>query len=433
MKSWLPIAACVLAALLALFGRDAPVSAEAPESGHAPMPGDAEVPLAWMPPGTAVSPVPSDAIFPPQTIALRFNHKLHVKKLALSCKVCHAAAFTSVEASDRLLPRPAETCDNCHDVDHADPSRVRAGPASDAPGRCSFCHVGAAAGEGGQVAPVVLPVPSLRFSHASHLARNIQCGQCHGQVAELELATRDQLPRMPGCLTCHDLPGAARGDAKGACVTCHLAQPDGRIQTAYSTGDLLPPRWLHDSGHDADWIEHHKSVAADDSTFCASCHTSKDCTDCHDGNVRPRKVHPNDWLSMHPQAARTDNPRCSSCHNEQTFCADCHRRTGVARDAPSGDRPAGRRFHPPPSEWTTAPRGPNHHAWEAMRNLNACVSCHSERDCVTCHATKGIAGGQGVDPHPAGFLDKCGLAFRRNPRPCYVCHQSTDPMLRTCR
>jgi hypothetical protein len=205
------------------------------------------------------------------------------------------------------------------------------------------------------------------------------------------------------------------------------------VQTAYGSQFLIPPRWLHAAAHDADWIERHKTVAADDSAFCGSCHTSKECADCHDGNVRPRKVHPNDWLSMHPQAARTDNPHCTSCHNEQTFCADCHRRVGVARDSPSGNRPPGRRFHPPPIEWTTAPRGPNHHSWEAERNLNACVSCHTERDCATCHATKGVAGGGGVDPHPAGFSSRCGAALRQNPRPCYVCHQSSDSDLRSCR
>lgn len=424
---WIAVFFCVIAAL---FGARA--SADAPaKGGLAPMPGDAEVPLAWMPPGSKSSPVPSDEIFPPQTITIRFNHKKHVKDLKLTCKVCHEAAWSSDAASDRLLPKPAETCDNCHDVDHADLGRVRAG--KEPGGQCGFCHLGAGAGSGGLVARFVLPAPNLRFSHTKHLGRNIGCGQCHGQIAELELATRDQLPRMAGCLVCHAMSGAARGDAKGTCTTCHLAQPDGRLQTAFSTGPLLPPRWMRGAAHDADWIERHKAAAGEDSSFCGACHKAHDCTDCHDGRVRPRKVHPNDWLSMHPQAARQDNPRCSSCHQEQTFCADCHRRTGVARDAPSGNRLAGRRFHPLPEQWTTAPRGPLHHAWEAMRNLNACVSCHSERDCATCHATKGIAGGAGVNPHPVGFRDKCGLALRRNPRPCLVCHQMGDRFLGPCR
>jgi hypothetical protein len=434
---WIALVAAVVGAVVLVLHRDAAADAPAPPptwtSGRSPMPGDAEVPLAWMPPGTAATPVPSEAIFPPQSIPLRFNHKKHVKGLGLSCKVCHEAAYTAVAPAERLLPRPADTCDNCHEVEHKSLGQVRRTSTGGPSGECAFCHVGAAPGEGGRVAAVVLLPANLHFPHAKHLARNIQCGQCHGQVGELELATRDQLPRMAGCFKCHDMSGAAQGGAKGACTTCHLAQPDGRVQTTLASATLQPPAWLHGAAHDADWIERHKTVAADDSSFCSSCHTSSECMDCHDGKVRPRKVHPNDWLSMHPQAARTDNPRCSSCHAEQTFCADCHRRVGVARDSPSGNRPAGRRFHPPPAEWTTAPRGPNHHAWEAMRNLNACVSCHSERDCTTCHATKGVSGGQGVDPHPVGFTDKCGVALRRNPRPCYVCHTPNDTVLRTCR
>jgi hypothetical protein len=421
--AFLAVIACLLAAIGAL--------ADPPKGGLSQMPGDAEVPLAWMPPGTRHSPVPSDEIFPPQTITIRFNHRLHTKQLKLTCKVCHEAAFTSDAASDRLLPKPADTCDSCHDTDHADLSAVKG--SADPLAQCAFCHLGASAGGGGLVSRFVMPPPNLRFSHKKHAARNIGCGQCHGQVGELELATRDQLPRMAGCFNCHAMAGPARGDAKGTCPTCHLTEADGRLQTTFSTGALLPPPWLRGAEHTADWIERHKQVAGDDSAFCGSCHTSKDCADCHDGRVRPRHVHPNDWLSMHAQAARQDNPRCSSCHQEQTFCGDCHRRTGVARDAPSGNRLAGRRFHPPSAEWTSAPRGPMHHAWEAMRNLNACVSCHSERDCATCHATKGVAGGGGVDPHPVGFRDKCGLALRRNPRPCLVCHQSGDRSLGMCR
>jgi hypothetical protein len=406
-------------------------TAEELAGGRHMLPKDAEVPVEWMPPGTAASPLPSEEIFPPQSLTIRFNHKLHVKDQQQSCKTCHAGAYKSNAASERLLPKPSDTCDSCHDVDHSDLSNVKAG--TDSNGQCNFCHLGEGAGKGNKVAPLVIPTPQLHFPHGKHLARNIQCGNCHGKIDELELATRDNLPRMAGCFDCHNKSGAAQGEAKGACEVCHVTQPNGRLTTAFPTGDLLPPRWLYNAGHTADWIERHKTVAASNSQFCSSCHSQNYCTDCHDGRVRNRKVHPNDWLSMHPQAARQDNPRCVSCHQQQTFCGDCHRRVGVARDVASGNRMAGRRFHPPPAEWTTAPRGPRHHAWEAQRNLNACVSCHTERDCATCHATKGISGGQGVNPHPVGFESKCSTALKRNPRPCLVCHQSGDSSLGKCR
>jgi hypothetical protein len=427
--------ACALGLGLAAEAQQA--SAEPPSGepvslrgGLHPMEGNAEVPLEWMPPGSARSPVPSDEIFPQQSLPLRFNHKKHVKELNLTCKVCHSAAYGSDAVTDRLLPTPETTCDGCHDVDHGDRQNVKAG--TETHGQCSFCHLGDDAGVGGRVAPVVIPHANLRFTHKKHLARNIECAQCHGQVGELELATRDQLPRMAGCFGCHDMSGAAQGEARSNCDNCHLTERPGTLLTTFSSGPLRPPYWLHNAAHTPDWIDRHKTVAGDDSAFCGSCHSASYCTDCHDGKVRPRNVHPNDWISMHPQAARQDNPRCTSCHAEQTFCADCHRRVGVARDVAGGNRLAGRRFHPPPSEWTTGPRSPMHHAWEAQRNLNACVSCHTERDCSTCHATKGLSGGQGVNPHPIGFVAKCRTALSRNPRPCYVCHQPNDPYLRSC-
>ncbi len=283
------------------------------------------------------------------------------------------------------------------------------------------------------MAPLVIPRPNLRMRHKKHLDRNIQCPQCHGSVAKLELATRGQLPRMAGCFACHAKSGAAQGKARGHCANCHVTKPSGKIETRFAAGRLKPPSWLHGADHSANWGKRHKDVAGANSALCASCHTQAQCQNCHDGKLRPRNQHPGDWLSAHPQAARQDNPRCVSCHQLQSFCADCHRRVGVAQDSPSANRRAGRRFHPAPNVWTTAPRSPQHHAWEAQRNLNSCVACHSERDCASCHATKGVRGGQGINPHPLGFASSCRAAFSRNPRPCLVCHSSSDQRLGPCR
>ena len=139
------------------------------------MPGDAEVPLAWMPPGSNVSPLPSeDEIFPPQTVPLRFNHKKHVKGLSLSCKVCHEGAYTSAGSLGPAPPAPHRDLRQLPRRRSRHPGHVRAGKS--AMGQCAFCHVGAEAGEAGKVSPVIVPAPNLRFPHAKHLARNIQCG-----------------------------------------------------------------------------------------------------------------------------------------------------------------------------------------------------------------------------------------------------------------
>jgi hypothetical protein len=148
--------------------------------------------------------------------------------------------------------------------------------------------------------------------------------------------------------------------------------------------------------------------------------------------VRPRSVHPNDYLSLHAVEARLDNPHCASCHQQQQFCVSCHQRTGVAWVTSPGNRVAQGRFHPPPQVWVDGPRTRQHHAAEAQRNLNACVSCHGERDCAICHATRSV-GGQGFSPHPAGFAASCGGLAARNPRPCLVCHDPGDAAWGRCR
>jgi hypothetical protein len=407
--------------------------AEAPAVVHglAPLPADQKVPHKLLPPG-AEDPDdgPSEVIYPAQQLTLRFNHALHVGQMVgATCKTCHAAAARSRTAQDSLLPAGVE-CDACHGTSHADLSAVKAG--TDATGQCAFCHQGYKQGDGNSVARLQLPRANLTFDHKAHLDRNIGCAQCHGAVEQLELATRDQLPRMQGCFKCHQMPdSASRGEAKGACDVCHLRGERGTaMKTMFASGTLEPPRWLHNAEHTPDFIERHRTIAADDSQFCANCHKEDFCTDCHDGRVRPRSIHPSDYLNMHAIEARMQTQKCQSCHREQSFCLDCHLQAGVGESSPPGARDSAR-FHPPKTQWSDPPMKPGHHGFEAERNLNQCVSCHTERDCVTCHGGTGI--GAGFDPHKTGFLGGCANQFRRNPRPCLVCHEPGDGVLGQCR
>jgi hypothetical protein len=259
-------------------------------------------------------------------------------------------------------------------------------------------------------------------------------------VARVELATREQLPRMRGCFTCHQMPEPARGDASGECTTCHLSDAAGRMRTEFPEGRLEPPNWLFNAGHDADFLVRHKFVAGNNSELCVSCHSESYCTDCHDGRVRPRNVHPGDFLALHAIAARQNSPDCSSCHRAQSFCLGCHQRTGVTLSGPAENFAGRGRFHPPKSVWTDGAMGAQHHGSEARRNVSACVSCHTESDCVLCHATaelggglSGRAAGSSLSPHGPGFASRCRSALRRNARPCLTCHHPQDPKLGQCR
>lgn len=435
---------CAISALFALSS-----SARAEPSASLPVEGAVfdfsseepapPVPESARPPGARPGDGgPSRVIYPPESLPLRFNHRKHVKELGQACTTCHDAQ-KSRSSADQLLPR-GERCDACHGSDHAraEVVNVRGEPI----GECALCHVGYRPGE--PVARVVMPRPHLRFNHELHLGRGMTCEQCHGKVEELTLATVDQLPRMKACLSCHRAPTSKKGEPSGACATCHLTEASGLLKTNLPTGKLLPPAWLYDSEHSGDWIERHKHVAGNESRYCGNCHQERFCTACHDGRVRPRRVHPNDWIHLHAVAARKESPSCTSCHRQQSFCLSCHQRAGVTLSGPYGNLAQRGRFHPPKSVWTDGPRTRNHHGWEAERNLNACVSCHTERDCATCHATAarggrglsrvpGVGAARGMSPHPSDFLARCGRPLRANARPCLTCHDPADPNLKKCR
>jgi len=423
MSGRLLLVACFFAALAGLLSPAGAVTSTTVHGLH-PMADDKPVPAKWLPPGANdPDPGPSSVIYPPQKITIRFNHTLHIKENGANCQTCHGKAKSSKIASDRLLP-DGTTCDTCHDTDHSDLKAVK--PGSEEMGQCQFCHLGYRESAPNKVAKLELPAPNMVFNHKAHLDRNINCAQCHGSVEEMELATRDQLPRMKGCFGCHNQAGPAQGQAKSDCATCHTRESSGQMQTLFATGELKPPRWMSNSQHTADFLERHKRVAADNSKLCASCHAENFCTDCHDGRIKPRSIHPNDFISMHPVAARQDGPKCASCHQQQSFCLTCHQRLGVAM---SGPNVQGNQFHPP-GFGAVGGRGPGHHSWEAQRNLNACVSCHTERDCATCHADT-ARGGMSVNPHPPGFDGR--TQFRRNGRPCLVCHDEQSTAIQNSR
>jgi hypothetical protein len=393
------------------------------------MPSGSAVPKAWMPPG-AEDPDrgPSLAIFPSQRLTIRMNHAKHVTELKMKCEQCHELAKTSTRSSDWLIPQKHALCDGCHVIDESKP--VTAGQ------RCDFCHFGATSALvngvwNTTITRLQIPTANLKMNHKAHVDRGVSCQQCHGEVQKLELATRDQMPRMKQCVTCHATgstdPKAAK--SKAECATCHLTDKSGLVlQTMFASGTLSPPKWLKNANHGPDWGDRHKRIAGLDSAFCGNCHREKECTDCHDGNVRPRSVHPNDWLNMHEVAARQDAPKCTSCHSTSNFCVPCHTRVGVSNASPIGVKTTG--FHPP--NWATGKRTPGDHSFEAQKNVTACVSCHVERDCVTCHGSRGVGGG-GMNPHGPSFASKCDVLYAKNPRPCLVCHAPDDRNLARCR
>ena len=361
----------------------------------------------------------SPLVVPDQTIPLRFSHKVHLQR-EMKCTTCHRKVLDSVRSRDVSLPRES-VCLDCHDIEAPELSPKAA---------CETCHPGyqpvwqpgadKTSTRQVMVQPpaVDFPEPHVKFNHKLHInlpGRGGQCETCHADVRSLDLATRENaLPTMGTCLACHD-----GKRAPNACTTCHEALPDGRVATSLPGGKLAPVGWYHEDAHDDDWLRTHRVAASLGDGYCASCHTQKECLDCHNGVKKPMKVHPNNWALTHPIAARKDNPDCSSCHKSQTFCVDCHQLTQVASEAPN-QPPAKLRFHPDGWVDPVGQRGPNHHSFEAQRNIRACASCHTEETCLRCHSTFTL----NVNPHPPGFVGSgaCERMRNKNARVCAKCH-----------
>ncbi len=369
-----------------------------------------------------------DAIYPPQQIPLAFDHAVHVGKAKASCNDCHASVKTSVRVQDRNLPAE-KVCFDCHDVLEEPIAEA------DPPAECKTCHPGyvPVMPEGipkdetskatPHPPPVEMPPAALKFGHKLHLERGIECDACHRGIAQAGLGTREHLPWMDQCTGCHD--GRSAPDR---CDTCHLSKPDGRLVTNLPGGKLLPRGKFRDDDHTGDIVRNHGAAARADAAYCANCHMESECATCHLSGPKPLSIHAADYILTHAPEARRNDPSCESCHRQQTFCRDCHVRSGVSDTVGSlyfsAAGNATGRFHP---EGFVAPLGAvptaAHHKFEARKNLRQCVGCHQESTCVQCHGVQASPAIR-ANPHPPGFRSQCDRALRQNDRGCVKCHES---------
>lgn len=137
---------------------------------------------------------------PPPDQPVPFSHHLHVTTKNLNCFFCHSYATKSDHAG---LPA-VEKCYLCH--------RVIAS---------KFQPISQVVGFYQRKQPIpwkrvyVLP-DFVHFSHQAHLAKPFDCGECHGNVAQMDRVGLAQKIDMNWCITCH-----WRNKASDNCFTCH--------------------------------------------------------------------------------------------------------------------------------------------------------------------------------------------------------------------
>ena len=287
-----------------------------------------------------------------------------------------------------------------------------------------------------------MPAPNLKFDHAAHVGKGVACTRCHAALERIDLATRNQLPTMSLCLSCHDSRKAPlHGPSR--CATCHVMRPDNTLETEYLSGTLVPSGVLRGDAHTLEFRTHHSSVAANDDKYCANCHRQDFCLSCHNGVVKPLDFHGNDYVSRHPIDARKDSPRCDGCHRRQTFCLGCHERLGVVdirTGVDSAFAPIGtKRFHPP--GWSDPVGGrrrqPPQVAGRAQHQAVRRLPPSGDLPASATPPNASVAGAAGkmwVNPHPPDWRGstRCQALADRNLRVCLRCHAAGDPEL-SCR
>jgi hypothetical protein len=344
-----------------------------------------------------------------------------------NCFDCHGIAAAHLEAPDTA-------CATCH-VPLVQAVRLTREEVGDFPVPESHRQSGFATVGHGKLARAGTPISA---SCATCHARDF-CTECHvnapnvpaiqalapdprslAHTAELEAPAGH---RDPAFLRRHG--GQARKEAarcavchtQESCLACHTASP-ASVQAIPAAGPGrgrgATIRRERPTSHGLDFSELHAEPASARPQSCSGCHTRADCLSCHrpDAADAAPGYHPAGFLTSHPAAAYTRESSCSDCHNQGQFCANCHLNAGLV--SPGRLRGAG--YHDAKQSFLL------NHGQAARQNLESCVSCHSERDCLTCHSA---TGGRRFNPHGPGFDP--GTLLRKNSSMCTACHGSAIP------
>lgn len=375
---------------------------------------------------------PSEAVYPPRNVPLRFSHRQHLDSGNVNCSPCHTATIgpSSDEDIEPSLRADHESCSGCH-------SDWLKGPLEG----CRQCHEGVrAVGSSTVVAAVERPEPNLVFSHQGHDRKSITCLDCHAQIPRQGRAGSARFPTMDRCLACHQ-----ERRAPSECGTCHPQDRRGKLIQEFDSGLLVPRRFSPAAAHIAGFELQHGAAATRERVLCQACHDDAECLFCHDGIGRDARYHPDPWILQHGLRGASDRSRCQGCHRVQTFCLTCHQRSGIAVFGPLENplmRPSVRRVrpsertspavgpHPMAADGWLDPGSPRSHGRVARRQIHSCASCHQEQFCILCHGS-GFQGQNGpnpaVSPHgPNPERLRSLPAARQTARACLKCHSPLD-------
>jgi hypothetical protein len=135
---------------------------------------------------------------PEQPIA--FPHTIHAGTLGLPCTFCHI----HVDKSKRAGVPSVEKCMYCHTkiaTDRPEIQKLTDYYENKKPIHWNRIHT--------------LP-DFVYFSHKRHIKKGLDCSECHGDVASMEVVRKVSSLKMGWCVTCHRAKGAPMD-----CAICH--------------------------------------------------------------------------------------------------------------------------------------------------------------------------------------------------------------------
>ncbi len=316
-------------------------------------------------------PLPQAAAWSPERIARLPHPPSHDQ-----------ANFPSAEGHGALARQSERNCAVCHARDF-----------------CIRCHVNAPEVKAIQALapdPRSLAIKVALEAPQSH--REAGWLDEHGGVAKREAAK--------SCAFCH---------TRQSCMVCHRTRPALALSLPDSgAGRGIGARIPRKAGgyHGPDWVDQHPGPARSAPETCETCHARTECLECHRPNPGAAgNYHPAGFLTRHPALAFNRQVDCTDCHSQSQFCVTCHQEAGLVSTAPLRQG-----FHDANGAFAL------NHGVAARQNLESCVSCHAERDCLTCHSAQG---GRRFNPHGPGF-DPDRLR-QRNPQMCAGCHGRNIP------
>ncbi len=129
----------------------------------------------------------------------------------------------------------------------------------------------------------------IRFSHKAHVAAGVDCDGCHASVAEQAFAG---MPKLDGCMDCHDQP--------------LTKNPEEKKLKQYQAAHAEPP-WLRVYQEPAHVFFSHRRHVALAKVPCATCHGAMQ--KATEPPVRPAVEQSMAW--------------CIACHQQRHASVDC--------------------------------------------------------------------------------------------------------------